>query len=83
MKVLEFSEEVYSQVSDQLISDDKRWGDTWLQRTRKGQEWRIFKTYLRYFFEYFLFGKEISWLKVIGNAVIAQTRVNHPKIWTE
>jgi hypothetical protein len=78
-----FLKETVPAIIDQLERDQRRWGDVWLKRTRKGQEWRIFKRYLAYFLGYFIFKRPISWLKVIGNAHIALARDNHPEVWVE
>ena len=61
---------------DQLISDEARWGDTWRNRTREGQEERIMDTIDDYFDQYVTEDEPIPWLKIAGNAMIAWIREN-------
>jgi hypothetical protein len=81
MKVTEFLPEIFESVKQQLESDYERWGDTWLTRTREGQEDRIFKTFNDYYDQYKNAGIPIPWTKVIGNVVIAMIRENHSELF--
>ncbi len=83
MKIWDFFDEFIKALREQLESDDSRWGDTWLHRTRKGQEDRTIKTFNDYFDQYQKAGTPIPWLKIIGNALICWIRERHPEIWKE
>jgi len=83
MEVTDFLDEFIGVFREQLESDQERWGDTWLQRTRLGQESRIEDDYTNYFDQYKYAGTPVPWLKVIGNAYIAWIRENHPGIFIE
>jgi len=83
MKVWDFLDEFMKAFKIQLENDDSRWGDTWLKRTRKGQEERTIKEFNDYFDKYLNVGTPIPWLKVIGNALICWIREQHPEIWKE
>ncbi len=64
----------FGALKEQLESDEKRWGDTWKQYERDGQEDRIFLDYKNYYYQYKNAGVPIPWLKVAGNALIAWVR---------
>jgi hypothetical protein len=83
MKVWDFIPEFTKAFEEQLKDDDKRWGDTWLKRTRKGQEERTIKNYNDKFDKFLNAGQPIPWLKIIGDAYICWVRENHPEIWEE
>jgi len=83
MKIADFIPEFVEMLKKQLEADDYRWGDTWLHRTRKGQEDRTIKTFRDYFDQYERAGVPMPWLKIIGNALICWIRENHPEIWKE
>jgi hypothetical protein len=82
-KLIEFLPEFTEALKQQIEEDDKRWGDTWLNRTRKGQEGRIEDDYNNYFDQYRNADVPVPWLKVVGNAMIAWIRENHPEMWEE
>lgn len=82
MKIWDFMFEFFAALTEHLKEDDKRHGDTWLLRTRKGQEVRIFERYFEYFNKWHE-GEDIDWLAVAGNAMIAWLREKHPEIWPE
>ena len=67
----------------QLREDEQRWGNTWLKRTRAGQEQRIQDDYNNYFDQFHNADTPIPWLKVIGNAYIAWVRENNPDLFPE
>jgi hypothetical protein len=83
MKVWDFVEEFKDALVEQLKSDDPRWGDTWLKRTRKGQEERTIKEFNDYFDKYLNAGQPLPWLKIVGNSMICWIRERHPEIWKE
>ena len=90
MNVWDFIPNMAVALKEHLIEDKKRWeekgeggGDTWLKRTRKGQEDRVWENYQTKFADYFADGVPIDWLSIIGNALICWIRENHPEIWPE
>lgn len=68
----------FTEVEDQLIEDEKRWGDTWKERGINwngiDQETRWFEKMRQYYEDYKEWGVPIPWTKVIGEAHIALTR---------
>lgn len=74
MRVIDYLPEIFDIVKKQLEDDERRWGDTWRNRTREGQEYRIFERFGDYWLNYSRLGKPIPWAKVIGLAVIALIR---------
>jgi len=83
MKTWDFMDEVVQALTEQLKEDDKEWGDTWLKRTKKGQEERTIKSFDDKFDKYYNVGQPINWLSIIGDAYIAWVREQHPEIWKE
>ena len=81
MHVWIFLPEFVKALEAQLKDDENRWGVTFLNRTREGQEERIIDTFYGYFDDYEIDNKPMPWLKVAGNALIAWARENHPEIW--
>jgi len=75
--------ELVEAMQGQLKSDDARWGETWITRTRKGQEERTILTFMNYFDQYQKAGVPIPWLKIVGNALICWYRDQHPEMWKE
>jgi hypothetical protein len=65
----------------QLMLDEKRWGNTWLQRMPDGQEIRIGEHIQSYFDQFRNAGVPIPWLKVAGLAMIGWIRENHTDLW--
>jgi len=65
-------------VEEQLISDEKRYGDTWKERglvyNGQSQEERFFHKMEEYYADYVEKGTPINWKKVIGEAHIALVR---------
>jgi len=76
-----FVEEFVPKMVEQLEKDGKRWGDTWRHRIREGQNDRIRSTYDNYFDKAKNGSDPVDWLWlcVVGNAVIAQCRIDHPE----
>lgn len=83
MKIWDFIPELIVALRHHLEEDDARWGDTWLKRTRKGQEERTITTFNDYFDKYLNTGAPIDWLAVIGGALICWIREQHPELWKE
>jgi len=83
MKVWDFLGEFSYALLAQLRSDDKRWGDTWLERQPTGQTERTEASINEYFREYYEEGKPVNWLKVAGQAMICWIREAHPEIWNK
>jgi len=63
----------------QLKGDEVRWGDTWRQRSVKGQLDRTYKEFEDYTDQYLNgVNQEFPWLRVAGNVVICLTRIDNP-----
>jgi len=82
-KTWEYLDEFAKELKGQLESDQKRWGDTWLQRIPEGQEVRIEEHIKSYFDQWRNAGVSIPWLKIAGLALIAWVRENHPELWSK
>lgn len=80
LKVINYLREFVCVLTTQLKEDDERWGDTWLKRTREGQELRTKARYDDYFDQFQNAGVSIPWLKVVGEALICWIRDNHPEV---
>lgn len=79
LNLIEELEATFEEVKKQLLEDEKRWGDTWKNRPKKGQSERIRTTFNNYFDQEKFGGNEVDWIKVIGNAHIARVRQRHCK----
>jgi len=68
----------FSDVEQQLIEDEKRWGDTWKERglvwNDQSQEERFFQKIEGYFLDHIENGTPMPWKKIIGEAHIALVR---------
>lgn len=82
-KTWDYLEEFSKALKEQLESDQKRWGDTWLQRIPEGQEVRIEEHLKTYFDQFRNAGMPIPWLKIAGLALIAWVRETHPELWSK
>ena len=80
LKILEHFDEFVAEVREQLIDDDKRWGETYLQRTKEGQEGRTRNVFNNYFDKFMNTGHPINWKAVTGNAFICWLRETHPEM---
>jgi hypothetical protein len=80
-KVWDFLPEFVTSLQKQLEDDDERWGDTWLKRTRYGQEDRTIATFNDYFDKWIAKKTPIPWMKIVGGALICWIREQHPEIW--
>jgi hypothetical protein len=83
MKVWEILPEVMKSLEEHFRADDIRWGDTWLKRTRKGQEERVIKSINDKFDKFLNGGQPIDWDAIMGDAAICKYREQHPEIWKE
>lgn len=81
MKTWDFINEFMAAFEEQLKSDDVRWGETWLKRTRAGQEERTIKSFNDRFDKFLNAGQQINWLAIAGDAYICWLREQHPEIW--
>lgn len=79
-KVSDYLDEFITALREQLDNDHRRWGLTWMKRTRAGQEQRTKERFDDYFDQYFNAGVPINWLKVVGGAFINWIRDNHPEV---
>lgn len=80
VKLWEFLPEFMEAFEAQLRADDARWGNTWLNRSKAGQEERVFGDVKDYYDKFFYGNEPMPWLKVIGNAYIAWVRETHPEL---
>ena len=83
MKVWDYLDEFAKALKEQLMDDEKRWGDTWLFRTRSGQEERTITKFNDYFDQYRTRDIPIPWLKIVGGAMICWIRETHKELWKE
>jgi len=71
-------ETTFDEVKEQLIRDEKRYGNTWKERglvfTGQSQEERFFQKISDYMYNFRELGVPINWLKVLGEAHIAWVR---------
>lgn len=81
LHVWDYLQEFDKALQEQLENDEKRWGNTWLQRLPEGQEARIWEHIQSYFDQWHNAENPIPWLKIAGLAMIAWIRDNHPEIW--
>jgi hypothetical protein len=79
----DFVDEFAAALKRQLQEDHARWGDTWLHRTRAGQELRVEQTLLGYFDQFKYASQPVPWVKVAGNALICWIREQHPELFPE
>jgi hypothetical protein len=82
-KVYDFLDEFVAAFRKQLESDQERWGNTFLKRTRNGQEERTIRQFNDRFDKYLNGNQPIPWMKIAGDAYIAWVREQHPEIWPE
>ena len=83
IKLTDFIPEFVEAFTKQLEEDEKRWGDTFLKRTREGQEDRTIFSFNNTFDKFKNGKRPIHWLAIIGNAFICWVREEHPEIWPE
>lgn len=80
IKLYDYIDEFSEALKRQLISDQRRWGDTWIRRPRKNQEERAWNRLTDYFDRNFIAGTPVPWLKVAGEAMIGWMRENHTEL---
>ena len=73
-----FKDEFIPKMLAQLAYDHECWGDTWLLPPPEGQEVYIFERFKEYFERFEQFSKDIPWLMIARDVVIAQAREDHP-----
>lgn len=75
--LLDFLPDFMDALEEQLTEDFKKWGNTWMNRSKLGQEQRIEDDFTNYFDQFEFGGTPVPWLKVVGNAYIAWVREQH------
>ena len=83
MNTRDFVSDFAKALAEHLKKDDLRWRDTWLKRTRRGQEERTINNFRDKFDKYLFAGQPIDWLAIAGDALICWVREQHPEIWPE
>ena len=78
--VYDFVDEFAEALKQQLIEDEKQWGDTWLHRVALGHEARTEAQFADYFDQYRNADIPVPWLKIAGGALICWIRDNHPEL---
>ena len=78
--LLTFMPEFVQALTQQLCSDNERYGPTWRKRNVGNQELRIFMKFREYWDQYVNAEVPIPWLKIAGLALIAWVRLNHPEV---
>jgi hypothetical protein len=78
MKLKDYLPEFFKVVEEQIEKDEQRWGDTWKQRPREGQEERGYARFIDYFDQFKNGGTPIPWMKIVGEALITWVRENYP-----
>ena len=81
--LLEYFEDFTADLLGQLSKDHLRWGDTWQQRSREGQEDRIFDRIQDYRDQFNNGGRAVPWLKIAGLAFIGHVREKYVDAWPE
>lgn len=79
--VWDFLPEFLDKLKLQLREDEERWGNTWLNRQREGQEERTITKYNDYFDQYKEKNTPLPWLRIVGGALICWVREQHPELW--
>lgn len=79
-RVADFVPEFIDKLIVQLEADHNRWGNTWLNRPKEGQELRTKARYTDYFDMFKQAGTPVPWLKIVGGALICWIRDNHPEL---
>jgi len=80
IRVTDFLDEFVEDLRRQLENDHLRWGNTWLKRTKEGQEDRTRKRYDAYFDQFENAGTPVPWMKIVGGALICWLREKHPEL---
>ena len=84
VQVVDFIDEFIEKLREQLLSDAKRWGDAWLDKSDvEGQETGFLGKVVNYHKNFNNENIPMPWLKVTGYALICWIRENHPEILEE
>jgi len=81
----EFTEYLKTDFVEKLKQDDVRWGDTWLKRTRAGQEDRLCES-LRNRIDKYQNAEVVDPLdeeSMLGDLFINWIRREHPELWAK
>jgi len=83
-RTTDFLDEFVALLKADLERGEKKWGDTWLRRPRKGQEGRI-RQYMLDHFDRFDAGTEspIKWESLAGECLIGWIRDTHPELFPD
>lgn len=73
-KLIDYLPEFTKALEEQIEKDDERWGDTWKERPKEGQEMRTKARFDDYFSQFEHAGVNIPWLKIAGGALICWVR---------
>jgi len=92
MTPADYLDEFVEELRAQLMADERRWGDTWLKRPKKGQADRVFARIREYYMDARLaeklldlteeeptFVDTLPWLKITGEALIGWIRERYPE----
>lgn len=80
LHVSDYLDEFLLDLRQQLAADGERWGDTWLERPREGQEDRTWFGMMNRYHKFKNAGTPINWLQVAGDALICWIRERHPEL---
>lgn len=78
-RLIEYVPDFVDDLKGQLEKDNVRWGNTWQQRPREGQELRVKARFDDYFDQFVNAGMPVPWLKIAGEALIAWVREREAK----
>ena len=74
----EYFSEFANDLEIQIIEDNKRWGNTWVERglvwNGKSQEQRFFEWVIEKYLQYAHNNKPFPWLKIAGEAMVGYIR---------
>jgi hypothetical protein len=81
----EFCEYLKSDFVGKLKKDEARWGDTWIKRTRSGQEDRLCNSLRNRIDKYqnAVVKDPLDEESILGDLFINWIRKQHPEIWKE
>ncbi len=82
-RTVDFLDEFVEALRADLERGDEKWGDTWLNRTREGQEERIEQYIKDHFDRYRYADQPIHWVSIAGECLIAWVREQHPELFPE
>lgn len=78
-KITDYLPEFMDALRKQLEDDEKRWGDTWKNRSIVGQDERTHEVFNNYWDQYFHGNTPVPYLKIAGNALICWIRTEMQK----